>query len=196
MGVAGYQVLRQSEQEPRRESWQRGFSLVEVLIAIVLLAVGLLSLSTMQTYAVSSNSFGNRLTEATFLAQDKLEELHLLNELYLEVLAKPQSSWTAEDQAVVNNYTSQLTDTQGNWIDTDGDGVNDDFDWQMAPDHENADGGAEDPIDVSGATVTAGGYTRTWNVVDNVPINETKTVHVRVTWGENRQVNLDSVLSQ
>jgi hypothetical protein len=150
----------------------------------------------MQTHAVSSNSFGNRLTEATFLAQDKLEELRLLNELYLEVLGKPQSSWTAEDQAVVDNYTSQLTDTQGNWIDTDGDGVPDDFNWQELPDHENADGGAADPIDVSGATVVAGGYTRTWNVVDNVPINDTKTVHIRVAWGQNRQVNLDSVLSQ
>ncbi|MBT8406813.1 MAG: type IV pilus modification protein PilV, partial [Deltaproteobacteria bacterium] len=66
------------------KSWgkhcQSGFSMVEVLVAILLLTVGLLALATMQTQAVASNNYGNKLTEATFLAQDKLEELRLLNE--------------------------------------------------------------------------------------------------------------------
>jgi hypothetical protein len=74
----------------------------------------------MQTQAVASNNYGNQLTEATFLAQDKLEELRLLNECYLAVSAKPELSWTAEDQAVVNNYNSQLSDSVANWIETDG----------------------------------------------------------------------------
>jgi prepilin-type N-terminal cleavage/methylation domain-containing protein len=88
----------------REKGSQEGFSLVEVLVAILLLTVGLLALAKMQTQAVASNAFGNQLTQATFLAQDKLEELRLLNECYLAVLAKPQISWTTADQDVVDNY--------------------------------------------------------------------------------------------
>jgi prepilin-type N-terminal cleavage/methylation domain-containing protein len=41
---------------------QQGFSLVELLVAILLLTVGLLALAQMQTRAVASNAFGNQLT--------------------------------------------------------------------------------------------------------------------------------------
>ena len=183
-----------------RKGFQQGFSLVEVLVAILLLTVGLLALAKMQTQAVASNSFGNQLTQATFLAQDKLEELRLLNECFLEVSARPQISWTTEDQDVVDNYNSQLSDLEDNWneIDTDSDSIPDEFSWLATPDHVNSDGpgGAANPIDVTGATVSSGGYTRTWYVVDNRPTIKAKTVRVRVTWGNGREVFLDTVLSQ
>jgi len=185
----------------RRKGSQQGFSLVEVLVAILLLTVGILALAQMQTKAVASNAFGNQLTQATFLAQDKMEELRLLNECFLEVSAKPQISWTGEDQDVVANYNSQLSDTVDNWseTDTDGDLIPDQFSWQLAtPDHTNSDGssGAANPIDVTGATVSSGGFTRTWYVVDDRPTVKAKTVRVLVTWGNGRQVFLDTVLSQ
>jgi len=193
-------------QNHRSRSWakssEQGFSLVEVLVAILLLTVGLLALAKMQTGAVASNAFGNELTQATFLAQDKLEELRLLNECYLEVLAKPQISWTSEDQDIVDNYNSQLSDPVDNWVEIDGpdpDSIPDQFSWQLdTPDHTNSDrpGGAVNPIDVTGATVSRGGYTRTWYVVDDRPTTKAKTVRVRVTWGNDREVFLDTVLSQ
>ena len=189
--------------------YQHGFSLVEVLVAILLLTVGLLALAQMQTRAVASNAFGNELTQATFLAQDKLEELRLLNECYLEVLAKPQISWTSEDQDVVNNYNSQLSDAVDNWVEiddpdhpsdpADAEDIPNQFSWQLdTPDHTNIDGpgGAANPIDITGSTVSRGGYTRTWYVVDNRPTTKAKTVRVRVTWGNGREVFLDTVLSQ
>jgi prepilin-type N-terminal cleavage/methylation domain-containing protein len=188
-------------QSPQKDS-QQGFSLVEVLVAILLLTVGLLALAQMQTRAVASNAFGNQLTQATFLAQDKLEELRLLNECYLEVLAKPQISWTTADQDVVDNYTNQLSDGVDNWVETDGpdpDSIPDQFSWQMStPDHTNSDGpdGVSNPIDVTGTNVSHGGYTRTWYVVDNKPMTKAKTVRVLVTWGNGREVLLDTVLSQ
>ena len=186
--------------QSRKKGYQQGFSLVEVLVAILLLTVGLLALAKMQTQAVASNSFGNQLTQATFLAQDKLEELRLLNECFLEVSARPQISWTTEDQDVVDNYNSQLSDLEDNWneIDTDSDTIPDEFSWLATPDHINSDGpgGAANPIDVTGATVSSGGYTRTWYVVDNRPTIKAKTVRVRVTWGNGREVFLDTVLSQ
>jgi len=186
------------------KSWgkhrQSGFSMVEVLVAILLLTVGLLALAKMQTQAVASNNFGNQLTEATFLAQDKLEELRLLNECFLAVQGKQEIVWTAEDQAVVNNYNSQLSDSTANWFedDTDSDSIPDQFSWLAAPDHTNADGpgAVANPIDVTGAPALAGGYTRTWYVVDNKPVSKAKTIRVRVAWGNGREVTFDSVLSQ
>jgi prepilin-type N-terminal cleavage/methylation domain-containing protein len=188
------------------KSWgkhsQTGFSMVEVLVAILLLTVGLLALARMQTQAVASNSYGSKLTEATFLAQDKMEELRLLNECYLAVIAKPELSWTAADQDVVDNYNSQLRDSVANWIETDGpdpDLIPDQFSWQMAtPDHTNVDGvmGVPNPIGVDRLAAPVGGYTRTWYVADNKPIAKAKNLRVRVTWGNGREVTLDTVLSQ
>ncbi len=189
------------------KSWgkhcQSGFSMVEVMVAILLLTVGLLALAKMQTQAVASNNYGNQLTEATFLAQDKLEELRLLNECFLAVIAKPEVSWTAADQNVVNNYNNQLSDSVANWDETDTsvplDGIPDEFSWQMAtPDHTNADGpgAVANPIDVTRAPASTGGYTRTWYVEDNKPLTKAKNLRVLITWGNGREVALDTVLSQ
>jgi len=189
------------------KSWgkhcQSGFSMVEVMVAILLLTVGLLALAKMQTQAVASNNYGNQLTEATFLAQDKLEELRLLNECYLAVIATPELGWTVEDQDVVDNYNSQLSDSVANWneVHTDGDGIPDEFSWAAAPDHTNADGlgAVANPIDVTRAPASTGGYTRTWYVVDDRPVTKAKTVRVLVTWknkNNSRRVFLDTVLSQ
>ncbi len=186
------------------ESWgkhrQSGFSMVEVMVAILLLTVSLLALAKMQTQAVASNNYGNQLTEATFLAQDKLEELRLLNECYLAVKGKQEITWTAEDQDIVDNYNSQLSDSVANWSETDidSDGIPHQFSWLAAPDHTNVDGpgGVANPIDVTRAAASAGGYTRTWYVADNKPLTKAKNLRVRVTWGNGREVTLDTVLSQ
>jgi type IV pilus modification protein PilV len=191
--------------QSRKKGSQQGFSLVEVMVAILLLTVGLLALAKMQTHAVASNAFGYQLTQATFLAQDKLEELRLLNECYLEVSGRSQISWTTADQDVVDNYNSQLSDSVDNWDENDGpdpDDIPDQFSWQPGtPDHNNSDGpaGVANPIDVTGATVSNGGYTRTWYVVEARPMSKAKIIQVRVTWRgkkNEREVTLDTVLSQ
>jgi len=177
----------------RMPSPEAGFSLLEVLVAVILLAVAFLALAKMQTNAAHSNVFGNQLTEATILAQDKIEALRSLNDQYLAVIGKPQATWTADDQNIVTAYNNQLADSQDNWtVDADSDGKPDSFNWAAAPDHIDPN----NPIDVKGTTATIGGYTRVWNVVDNVPVAKAKTIHVRVTWASGRQVTLTSVISQ
>lgn len=52
-----------------------GFSLIEVLVALVILAISLLALAGLMTTTTKNNAFGGNLTEAATLAQDKLEEL-------------------------------------------------------------------------------------------------------------------------
>ncbi len=54
---------------------KKGFTLIEVLIGLVLLAIGLLAIAGMQITSVRGNFFSKNLSEASVLAQDRLEEL-------------------------------------------------------------------------------------------------------------------------
>jgi len=54
---------------------QSGFTMVEMLIAILLMTVGLLAVLTMQDVAINANSISMRLTVATSLAQEALEDI-------------------------------------------------------------------------------------------------------------------------
>ena len=60
-----------------RSKRPRGFSLIEVLIALAILAISLLGLASLMVTTTRSNSFGNHMTEAATLAQDKLEWLRV-----------------------------------------------------------------------------------------------------------------------
>jgi len=55
---------------------QKGFTLLEMLIAVTLIAIGLLATASMQGVALRSNSIANRLTVANLLAQKVIEDLH------------------------------------------------------------------------------------------------------------------------
>ena len=52
-----------------------GFTLLELLIALVVLAFGLMGVSGMILSSVKGNAFGNKVMQATSMAQDKIEEL-------------------------------------------------------------------------------------------------------------------------
>ena len=54
---------------------ERGFTLIEVMVAIVILTVGLLSLAQMMVLATSSNTLSGRMTSASALAREQLERL-------------------------------------------------------------------------------------------------------------------------
>ena len=52
-----------------------GFTLIEVLVAMVILSVGLLGTAALITGIINSNKLSNRISTATVLAQDKMEEI-------------------------------------------------------------------------------------------------------------------------
>ena len=53
----------------------KGFTLMEVLIAILVLSVALLALAGLQIISIQGNSFGNHMTEAMTLAKDLMEQM-------------------------------------------------------------------------------------------------------------------------
>ena len=57
---------------------KRGFSLIEVMIGIIFLAIGLLAVAGMQATSVRGNFFSNNVMLATYVAQDRLEFLKSL----------------------------------------------------------------------------------------------------------------------
>ena len=56
-----------------------GFSLIEVLISLTILSVGLLAVAGMQITSIKGNFSSGNVTNATVLAQSKLEELKRLS---------------------------------------------------------------------------------------------------------------------
>lgn len=66
----------------------KGFTIIEVMIAMVVLAIGLLGAGAMQLAAVKGNANSSNLTEATSLASDQVENI---------------LSWSAADARLANN---------------------------------------------------------------------------------------------
>jgi prepilin-type N-terminal cleavage/methylation domain-containing protein len=66
-------MRREEKRAPK--SRERGFTLLELMVAIAILSIGILAVATMQSSAIRANHRGYRLTESTTLAQDRLEYL-------------------------------------------------------------------------------------------------------------------------
>lgn len=69
----------------------KGFSLIEVLIAISIFAIGALALAKMQMVSMSGNSTARRITGAATLAEAKLEELKSLPYAHADLTDKDSS---------------------------------------------------------------------------------------------------------
>jgi type IV pilus assembly protein PilV len=70
------QVDKMSSLDFHREKIRpQGFSLIEVLIALVILSISFLGVASLMVQATNNNSFGCHMTEAAIFAQDQLENL-------------------------------------------------------------------------------------------------------------------------
>ena len=101
-----------------------GFSIIEVLFALSFFAIGILAVSTLAISAINSNASARRLTDATTLAEDRLEKLAALP--YEDILngsemdGAYQITWEViENDMVDKTKTISVTVTCPNgWKDT------------------------------------------------------------------------------
>jgi len=57
----------------------RGFTLIEMLMALVMLGLALLALAGLMVGTTKNNSFGGHMAEAVIFAQDKFEEFRVIS---------------------------------------------------------------------------------------------------------------------
>ena len=135
---------------------ERGFTLTEIMISMVILSVGLLGLASQTVSVIKANSLSDQMTRATVLAEDKIEQLKRLG------------------------YTDPQLTGGGDTTDTSFSFINDIAahpEFFTSPDHsdEHPTGGV-----YTVALTTA--PKRVWNVADNTPATGMKTISVVVGW--------------
>ena len=140
---------------PKKEA---GFTLLEILIAMAILAFGILAVATMQATSIKGNSQAIGITEGITLAQDKIEEF-----IYLDY-NHPDISDTDNDGTNQDTAPDDGVDDNGGNFGLD--------DTDAAADHN--------PPDV-------GRYKIYYNIAVDEPINNIKTIRVIVQWTD-RQV--------
>jgi prepilin-type N-terminal cleavage/methylation domain-containing protein len=99
-----------------RPSNSAGFSLIEVLIGLAIVAIGLLGLAQLFTYSVMTNSRAERMSNATFLAQQQIDYLRNLTRDELDAL----SAGISDEQIDINldgtvDYR-RITETQSSGL--------------------------------------------------------------------------------
>lgn len=155
-----------------------GFTLIEVMITVGILSIGLLALASMQITAIKDNSFSSNLTEASALAQQKMEEL--MNLQY-------------------NDDDLADTDGDGTNQDLNDNGVDDDnYIDNNDPDKSKHDFGLwhDNTVATADHNENQGDYNLFWNVAVDEPFTNTKTIRIIVTWnGQARRIHFDFIKS-
>jgi type II secretion system protein I len=108
----------------------RGFSLVEVLVALCILSIALLALAGLMVTTTRNNSFGSNMTEAATFAQDRIEELKVSSWGSVVSGADARTgatginyarTWTVTDNA---NFTQRWVNIRVSWNDLAGHSIN------------------------------------------------------------------------
>jgi type II secretory pathway pseudopilin PulG len=155
----------------RRASSEAGFSLVEVLVASVVLMTGLIAVAQMFVASTHQNMEARRVTTTAVLAQQKIEQLRAL-------------AWGFDEFGLpVSDYSSDITVTPP----TPAGGVG----LQASPDYSlfNSTSGYVDYLDAFGSWVGTGTtppqnaiYVRRWSI-DPLPTNPNNTLVFQVLVG-------------
>jgi len=85
---------------------EHGFTLTEVLIATVILAIGLLGAARMNIAVIRGNVSGKELTVATTLAQDRIEEVQRLGYTNANTAAGTQAYGTIATYTAYKRVTT------------------------------------------------------------------------------------------
>jgi type IV pilus assembly protein PilV len=84
---------------------EEGFTLVEIMIALVVLSIGLIALAGLQVSAIRGNVFSKRMTTAVSVATERIEQIK--NTPYENIQSESSTQVTASNM----NFTRQVTVT-------------------------------------------------------------------------------------
>ena len=94
-------------QKKVRQSGNKGFTLIEVLIVIVILSIGLLGMASLTVGVIKGNSHSKHSTTATVLAQEKIEDIKKLG--YSGTASSDTT--TTEDYGSISGFSLFKRDT-------------------------------------------------------------------------------------
>lgn len=126
---------------------EKGFTLVEVLVALAIFAFGILTVINMQLVASSTTLKARYITEGIVVATGKIEELSSLG------YADPKLTATNTDNVLTTAEGSTLGET---------------IEQELA--------------DTDHTDFTHPVYKLGWNIVNDTPYTDTKTIRVIVKW--------------
>ena len=121
----------------RKMNDEKGFTLLEVLVAISLLTFGLLGLASLQVAAIRGNAFAGGVTEATTLAGDRMEYLLTLDYDDPTDNSDPLDDVDADGTAGLDDATSGTADQYRTYSNENGTQFN--LYWNTARDLPSAD---------------------------------------------------------
>ena len=84
---------------------KNGFTLIEILIATVIITIASLGVATLTIGIIRGNSFSKRLTTATTLVQDRLEEVKRLG------YSKAGTAAGTQDYGTIANFSGYKRET-------------------------------------------------------------------------------------
>jgi type IV pilus assembly protein PilV len=80
-----------------------GFTLIEVMIALVVMSIGLTALAAVQISAIRGNAFSKRMTTAVSIADEKMEQIK--SRPYVDIASESSIQITQSNM----NFASQVT---------------------------------------------------------------------------------------
>jgi prepilin-type N-terminal cleavage/methylation domain-containing protein len=102
---------------------EEGFTLVEILIGLIILAIGLLAVGVLQITSTRGNFFSSNLMQASYIAQDGLESLKNLSYDKLQQKAGNNNDGTAAPTSGVTfnraYVVTSVNDANGNYLKID-----------------------------------------------------------------------------
>lgn len=88
-----------------------GFTIIEVMIAIVVLSFGLLAIGSLSVSNIKSNQFAGQMTAATTLAQDKIEALKNASYGSISTLTETNIDEEGNSGGIFNRVTTVTSDS-------------------------------------------------------------------------------------
>jgi type IV pilus modification protein PilV len=158
---------------PHKKSRQRGFTLIETMMAILVLTIGLFSVAAVMSTSVNSTARSHYVSTASMLASEKLEDL--VRYTSSDTAMNPGGSLAADTAGYFDNV--QISANNGSISETTSSGGVSTVYTQQPGGSVTVTQNAGLPAPTPDSLV----FDRRWVITNNTPINGVRTVTVLVT---------------